>query len=71
MSEVLEQIRKAIEQSGRSRYAISKATGIDQGQLSKIMSGQCSISIEKLEKLLAYLGLEIIVRPKRKPKRSK
>ena len=71
MSEVLEQIRKAIEQSGTSRYAISKATGIDQGQLSKLMSGQCSISIEKLQKLLDFLGLEIIVRPKRKSKGSK
>ena len=71
MSEVLEQIQKAIEDSDVSRYAISKATGIDQGHLSKLMAGKASISIEKLQTLLDFLGLEIIVRPKRKAKGKK
>ena len=68
MSEILDEIRKAIEDSDVSRYEISKQTKIDQGQLSKLMAGKCSISIEKLQRLLDFLGFEAIVRRKRKGK---
>ncbi len=47
-----------------------RATGIDQGQLSKLMSGEAGLSIASLERLAEFLNLEIIVRPKRR-KRSK
>jgi len=66
VSQLLKTIRKAIEASGTSRYAIHKATGIDQGQLSKLMKGQAGLSLESLEKLADFLGLEIILRTKRK-----
>lgn len=68
MSKVLNEIRKAIKSSGMSRYALSKATGIDQAQLSKLMSGQGGLSIASLEKLVEHLDLEIVIR---KRKRSK
>ena len=68
MSKVLTGIRKAIKSSGMSRYALSKATGIDQSQLSKLMSGQGGLSIASLEKLAKHLDLEIIIQ---KRKRSK
>ena len=70
MAEILEKIRQAIEDSGVSRYRISQETGIDQGQLSKLMSGEAGLSLASLEKLCEFLDLEIIVRPKRS-KRSK
>jgi transcriptional regulator with XRE-family HTH domain len=66
MTKLLETVRKAIEASGKTRYAIHKATGIDQGQLSRLMKGQTGLSLESLEKLADFLGLEIIVRTKRK-----
>jgi transcriptional regulator with XRE-family HTH domain len=66
MAKVLDQIRKAIRASGKTRYAIFKATGIDQGQLSKLMKGEAGLSLENLEKLADFLGLEIILRPRRK-----
>jgi transcriptional regulator with XRE-family HTH domain len=59
-------MRKAIAASGKTRYAIHKATGIDQGQLSKLMKGQAGLSLDTLEKLADFLGLEILIRPKRK-----
>jgi len=71
MTEVLDEIRRAIKQSGTSRYAISKATGISQAQLSRIMSGQSGLSIASLERLTDHLKLEIVIRPKRRKKGSK
>lgn len=71
MSQLLDEIRAAIEASGITRYRISRDLGIDQGQLSKLMAGQCGVSYERLEQLVDYLGLEIIVRPKQDKKRSK
>ena len=64
MGEVLDDIRQAIEKSKLSRYAISKATGIDQGQLSKLMAGKGGLSIASLQRLADHLGLEIVIRPK-------
>ena len=58
-------IRAAITASDQSRYRIAKDTGISQAQLSRLMSGERGLSIEALELLADYLGVEIIVRPKR------
>lgn len=66
MSRLLAKMKKAIHASGKTRYAIHKATGIDQGQLSRLMKGQAGLSLDSLEKLADFLGLEIIIRPKRK-----
>lgn len=71
MGAVLDEIRKvlkAAKQSGQSRYSISKATGISEPQLSRLMSGKAGLSIESLEALANHLGLEIIIRPKAKRK---
>lgn len=61
-----DQIRKAVDDSGESRYAICKAIGIDQGQLSRFMAGKMGLSMVKLDALAEYLELDIIVRSKRK-----
>lgn len=66
MAHILATIRKALATSGVTRYAISQATGIDQGQLSRLMRGQSGLSIERLETLAKFLGLEITIRAKRK-----
>jgi len=70
MGNVLDEIRRAISESEHSRYAISKATDIDQGQLSKLMAGKRGLSIESLERLAEFLELEIVIRRKRRRKRS-
>lgn len=70
MPHVLSQVRKAIDHSGETRYAISKATGIGQAQLSRLMAGEGGLSIESLECLTDYLGLEVVIRPKSRPKRA-
>jgi DNA-binding Xre family transcriptional regulator len=68
MSRILNQVRRQIEASGQSRYAIWQATGINQSQLSRLMSGQAGVRYETLEQLIDYLELEIVIRPKRRRK---
>ncbi len=69
MKPILNQIRKVIESSDVSRYRIAKDVGIDQGQMSRLMNGQSSLSLEALERLCDYLDLEIVIQPK--PQRAK
>ncbi len=66
MKPILKQIRDAIEASDASRYRIAKDVGIDHGQMSRLMSGQGSLSLEALERLCEYLNLEIIIQPRAK-----
>jgi plasmid maintenance system antidote protein VapI len=55
-----EQFRKAIETCGESRYAISKATGIDQSALSRFIHGERGLSMDVMDRLGEYLGLKLV-----------
>ena len=68
MKPALEQIRDAIRRSKKTRYRLSKETGIAESQLCHLMAGRKGVSVEALEKLADALGLEIILRPRRKAK---
>jgi transcriptional regulator with XRE-family HTH domain len=65
MAEIYDQIRKAIKASGKSRYRISKETGISEPALCRFMQNERGMSVERLEALAKHLGLEIVVRPKK------
>ncbi len=54
-----DQLRQAIQRSGQSRYAICKALDLAQGQLSKFMHGERGLSLDVLDRLCAYLNLEL------------
>ena len=59
---IMEQIRKHIKACGKSRYQISKDTGIDKAALSRIMQGgSCNADI-----LLKYFGIELIAKKGKK-----
>jgi len=62
MSRILDQLRKAVRANPKSCYRLSKETGIDQAQLSRMMSGQEGLGVENLEKLADALALEIVAR---------
>jgi transcriptional regulator with XRE-family HTH domain len=66
MASLLEQLRNIIQNSGQSRYAIAKATGIHESALSRFMSNERGLTIEAVETLVDYLGLEIVIRSKGK-----
>ena len=66
MSELFEQVRQLIDDSEESRYAIWRATGISQSQLSQFMAGNKGLSVDALELVLAHLGYSIKLQKNRK-----
>ena len=68
---LLREVRKAMKSSGLTNYRIWKDTGITQGQLSRFARGERGMSVENIERMAEYLGLEIVIRPKRRSKKGK
>jgi hypothetical protein len=60
---IMELIRKQIETCGKSRYRISKDTGIDKAALCRIMQGG-SCKAETIDLLLKYFGIELVQKKK-------
>lgn len=58
-----DQLRRFLESSGESMYAIAEATGIDKSALSRFLSGERGVSAKALDKLGEHLGLELRRRP--------
>jgi transcriptional regulator with XRE-family HTH domain len=54
-----EQLRRAIADSGMSRYAIAKRIGVSQATLSRFMGGTRGLSMEVTDRLFVLLGLSI------------
>jgi hypothetical protein len=52
-----DQLRVAIDGSGRTRYRIAQDTGIDQSSLAKFYNGLQTLSMENVDKLGEYLNL--------------
>ena len=63
-----DQIRAAILAAPVSRYQISKVTGIPEGNLSRFVAGKSGLSLASVDRVGEYLGLQIVVAPKRKAK---
>lgn len=64
-----DQLRQAIETSGKSRYQIGKETGIDPATLCRFMQEQSGLSTDGLDRIADCLGLNFIV--EEKPQRAK
>ncbi|MHB8897715.1 MAG: helix-turn-helix domain-containing protein [Thermoguttaceae bacterium] len=70
---VTERLRRAISESGSTRYAISKATGIPESTLSRFVAKGGGVSAGNLDRLCEHLGLRLVgERPAKKqtPKRE-
>ena len=68
MGQLVEAIRTAIESSDETPYAIAKGADVARSQLSRLLSGERGLSSETMERLADYLGLEIVVRRKKRRK---
>ncbi len=66
-----DQIRRAVDDCGQTRYRISMETGIDQGTLSRFMSGEYGLPMRTLDMLADYLDLNITAGKGRKPRKSR
>ena len=56
-----DQIRRAVDDCGLTRYAIFKATGIDQGTLSRFVAGAAGLCLDNLDRLADLLDLSITI----------
>ena len=70
MAKLVDAMRQAVETSGKTRYRIAKESGVSAGQLSRLVSGERGMTVDTIERLAEYLGLEIRIAPKEK-KRGK
>jgi hypothetical protein len=59
MATVTDQLRRTVEGCGQTRYAISKATGIPASVLSRFVVSGRGLRSENIDRLCAYLGLEL------------
>ena len=64
-----DQLRAAILNAGETRYRISKATGIPEGNLSRIVRGDACMSEKSLNLLFEHLGLSLVGPEKAKGKK--
>ncbi len=56
---VSEQLRRAVEVTGRTQYAVAKAAGLKPETLYRFMRRQRDITGETFSKLCLALGLEL------------
>jgi transcriptional regulator with XRE-family HTH domain len=70
MSQILDELQRRIQASGKSRYALSKETGIEESALSRFMAGARGLSIESIEKLTKALGCELVLQNKKRKGRK-
>jgi hypothetical protein len=54
-----DQLREAVEQSGKSRYLISLQTGILQSTLSRFVHGECGLGLGAIDRLCDCIGAEL------------
>jgi len=57
-----DQVRRAIEKSGVSRYRICREAGIDQASISRFMAGKTGLTLASLDRLADVLGLDVVAR---------
>jgi transcriptional regulator with XRE-family HTH domain len=58
LNKLSDQVRRAVDDSSLSRYAICKAIGMDQSVMSRFMSGKGGLSMETLDALADLLNLQ-------------
>jgi hypothetical protein len=52
-------IRRAIVESGMTRYAIAVECEVDQAAISRFVAGKSSLNLTTVDKLVAGLGIEV------------
>jgi hypothetical protein len=52
-------IREAIRRDNRSITRLARDAGVSQSQVSRFVSGQRSVTIDTMDRLIGTLGLEL------------
>ena len=64
MAKLTDSIRAVVRGSGQTPYAIAKGAKVARSQLSRLLSGESGMTVDTIERLADYLGLEVVIRPK-------
>ena len=66
-----DQIRRAIETCGKTRYQIAKETGVDAATLCRFLQGKHGLSMETLDRIGECIGMQVVVDDPRKKRRGR
>lgn len=55
---VREQIRRLLDANKVSGYALSKATGLPQSNISRKLNGQAPFGLDDVQRISAFLGVD-------------
>ena len=61
-------LRRAIQRSGKTRYRISQETGVSEAVLCKFMKAEHGMLLPSIDKLYVYLGLRLVGEGEAQPK---
>ncbi len=56
---ITEQLKPAIETSGRTAYDIGNQAGVDPGQIQRFMAGERTLRLTTVDRIAAALGLTL------------
>ena len=71
MTAISDRVIRAIETCGMSRYALSKASGVSEGELCRVVAGQRSMTLRTLDRLAPFIGVRVTVKRPKKTKTRK
>jgi len=71
MGQLTDAITAAIRASEETPSAISKGANVARSQVSRMVRGQSGMTADSIERLAAYLRLQIKVEPKGKAKKGR
>lgn len=60
-----EQLKRAIAESGKTRYRIAQESGVSEAALSRFVNGERGLNLASLDALGKVLGLEMVIRTPR------
>jgi len=63
-------LREVLNKEGVTAYRLQKALGVDRGQLSRFLNNQVDISLKKLVQIADYLGYDLVLVKRSKPKKK-
>jgi transcriptional regulator with XRE-family HTH domain len=63
-------LREVLKRERVTAYRLWKDLEIDQGQLSRFFSGKGSLSLEALERVADYLGYDLVLVKRKRPKKG-
>jgi hypothetical protein len=64
-------LRRAIARSEKSRYAISKESGIAESTLSRFVNGKGGMSVAGIDRICQCIGARLVVEGQPRPKKGK